>query len=254
MYEIIKRFRLAVVVGFALLVAASCKVNNKIVKAFRTEYEISNKLNLDSALLKSYLPYKSLLDQEMNRVVANAAVTLSKSNKLPESLMGNFFADALLFEGRKYDPSIDFAFPVTKGGLRCDWQKGPVSLSKVYELMPFENEMMVITINGEQVENLMSFIAVTRGQPIAGVRMKIIDKKARSIEINGAPFDKNKSYRVLTSDYIAGGGDNVESFKNSVESKVIGMKVRDAILRNITELQNKGIDINAKLDGRIIEN
>ncbi len=61
--------------------------------------------------------------------------------------------------------------------------------------------------------------------------MKIVNQKPVDVMINGKPFDLAKNYYVLTSDYISGGGDGISSFKNPVSRKVLGLKVRDALIQ-----------------------
>ncbi len=243
---------------FLLLLASfvfvACETSYKLTKSNRTDYAIDDMVQEDSSVIKMYTPYKNAVDAEVNKVVAYTDVELTKSFVLPETLMGNFFADAVLKEALKLDKNIDFAIPTTNGGIRCEWPKGPVTLSKVFELMPFENEIMVYTLSGADTEKLLNELANLGGEPVAGLRMNIVNKKPASILINGLPFDTSRNYRIMTSDYIGQGGDDINGFKGALEAKIIGLKVRDAILNNITELQAAGTHINTKLDGRITKN
>jgi len=232
----------------------SCSSGYKVVKANRAEYAINNNLAADSAVIKTYLPYKQQLDAEMNQVLGYSEVAMIKSNDLPETVLGNFFSDAILQQALKYDPTIDFSMPSTKGGIRVDVPKGAIKLSNIFELMPFENELVAFTLKGTDVQELINFIAASNGQPIAGIRLKIVDKKPVDVFIQGKAFDPQKTYRVLTSDYIAGGGDNALGFKNPIEKKVLGLKVRDALINYVKETQAAGKTLNPKLDGRITKN
>lgn len=232
----------------------SCSTGYKVVKTNRTDYAINNDMAVDSGMVKTYLPYKQQLDAEMNQVLGYSEVAMIKSNDLPETVLGNFFSDAVLQQALKYDPTIDFSMPSTKGGIRVDVPKGTIKLSNIFELMPFENELVAFTLKGKDVQELINFIAASNGQPIAGLRMKIVDRKAADVFIQGKAFDPQKTYRVLTSDYIAGGGDNALGFKNPIEKKVLGLKVRDAIINYVKEIQAAGKTLNPQLDGRITKN
>ncbi|WP_316814612.1 5'-nucleotidase C-terminal domain-containing protein [Pedobacter nyackensis] len=240
------------ILAFSLLL--SCSSGYKVVKANRAEYAIDKTIAADSAVIKTYLPYKQQLDSEMNQVLGYSEVAMVKSNDLPETVLGNFFSDAVLQQALKYDPTIDFSMPSTKGGIRVDVPKGAIKLSNIFELMPFENELVAFTIKGADVQELINFIAASNGQPVAGIRLKIVDKKPVDVFIQGKPFDPQRTYRVLTSDYVAGGGDNALGFKNPIEKKVLGLKVRDAIIGYVKEVQAAGKTINTKLDGRITKN
>ncbi len=192
----------------------------------------------------------------MNTVIGRSEVLMEKLDKkdnkpVAENLLRNFFSDALFHESLKYDPTIDFAMPSTNGGIRVALPKGDIKLSNIFEVMPFENEMMVYVLSPADVQNLLEYIAKTGGQPIAGLRMKIVNDKPTEVMIQGKPLDPNRNYKILTSDYVAQGGDNVQSFKNPIETKILGIRMRDALITYIKENQAAGKTINPKLDGRI---
>lgn len=235
------------------LFAPSCSSKYQLTKSDRVDYPINSSLSPDSSIIKSYLPYKARLDAEMTKVIGHSALAMSKksSDTLPESLLSNFFADAVMEQAKKLDPAIDFAMPSTKGGIRVDLPKGPIMVSNIYELMPFENELVICTIKGTEAQRLLEFIAASNGQPVAGLHMKIIDKKPAVVFIDGKPFDIHRNYRVLTSDYVANGGDNTLGLKDPVEKKVLGLKVRDALINYVKVKQAEGSNITAQLDGRI---
>lgn len=234
----------------------ACSSGYKLARSGRTDYSINKEIAVDSSIIKTYLPYKTKMDAEMNRVIGHSAVMMSKksSDTLPESLLSNFFADAVTQEAIKLEPDIDFAMPSTKGGLRVDLPKGDIMVSNVFELMPFENELIVFTIKGTDVQRLLNFIALSNGEPVARLKMKIEDKKPVDVWINGKEFDANKTYKVLTTDYISGGGDNTKGFESPIDKHVLGLKVRDALLEYIKGTEADGKIINSKLDGRITKN
>lgn len=229
----------------------SCNTNYRIVKSNRAEYAVTKDIAVDSAVIRSVQPYKLKLDSQMNAVLGYSDVALTKTPTGGESLLGNFFSDAALYEARKIDPKIDFTMPSTNGGLRNDLPIGAITLSNVFELMPFENELISFEIKGEAVQNLLDFIARTGGQPVSGIKMRIANKKPAGVLISGEPFDITRNYRVLTSDYIAGGGDSITSFKDPIETKVLGLKIRDTLIMYIKEKQAAKEKITSKLDGRM---
>ncbi|TDQ11663.1 5'-nucleotidase C-terminal domain-containing protein [Pedobacter metabolipauper] len=242
------------------LTLASCSLiksgsgsSYQVIKSTRNEYSISNDIAPDSSIINTYLPYKGRLEAEMSKVIGHSALLLSKksSDTLPESLLSNFFADAVTEQALKLDPNIDFAIPTTKGGLRVDFPKGDITTSHVFELMPFENELYVFTLKGEDVQRLLNFIAGTNGQPVSRLRMKIANKLPVDVWINGKPFDPNKSYSVLTTDYISGGGDHTVGFEKPISKTALGLKVRNALMNYVKETEAAGKIINSKTDGRI---
>ncbi|NIJ54351.1 5'-nucleotidase C-terminal domain-containing protein [Dyadobacter arcticus] len=241
-------FILTVPLWIALI--CSCQKHLTLSKNEYKQYGIDQQAGEDSSIVKYYLPYKEKMQAEMDKVIGQTEQALTKPGQ-PETLMGNYFADAMLKEGLKKDPNIQFTFS-TKGGLRSTFPKGDITVSDVFELMPFENEMVTLKLTGASVQQLIDFIVKKDGEPISGMRLKIKDGKAYDITIGNQPFDINKTYNLLTYDYLADGGDELDFLKKPVERKDIGIKLRDALLDNINDLTAQGKKITAQLDGRII--
>ncbi|MGL4596695.1 MAG: 5'-nucleotidase C-terminal domain-containing protein, partial [Bacteroidia bacterium] len=130
--------------------------------------------------------------------------------------------------------------------------KGEITRGKIFELMPFDNEIVIITISGAQMQDLLKYIAASGGQPCAGLNMGIRnDKTVGAVSIQGQAFDVNKNYKVATSDYLAGGGDKMSFFNNPIKVEVVGLKIRDALIERCREMTKAGMPIGSKLDGRI---
>ena len=89
------------------------------------------------------------------------------------------------------------------------------------------------------------------GVPVSGLRMKITENKITRCMINNSAYNSDQSYYVLTTDYLAKGGDNMEFFKHASEYINTGVLLRDAIINYISEINKTGIKVEAKFDGRI---
>jgi 2',3'-cyclic-nucleotide 2'-phosphodiesterase (5'-nucleotidase family) len=240
--------------AIAIISLSACSTKYGLIKSNREDYSINSKIEADSSIIKTYLPYKIKLDAEMNKIIGYSEVVLTKQSAIPESVLGNFFADAVFNQAKKIESNIDFTVPTTKGGLRNDVAKGAITVANIFELMPFENELVLFTLKGEDALNFINFVAKTNGQPAAGLKMNINNGKPENIIINGKAFDVKQNYQVLTSDYIASGGDDAVGFSNPIAKRNLNLKIRDALLKEVTQLQTEGKTINAKLDGRITKN
>lgn len=241
------------ILSLLVLLLASCSVNYQASSSISTRYPINANVDVDSSIIKIYQPYKVQLDAEMGKIIGQSSVLMSKksSDTLPESLLSNFFADAVTTQVERVGNELDFAMPSTKGGLRVDLPKGHITVSNIFELMPFENTLTIYTLKGEDVARLLDFIAASNGQPVSGLRMKIVEKKATEVLIRGKPFDSGKTYKVLTTDYIAGGGDNTLGFENPLAKKDLNIKVRDALMEYVSRYTTSGRFLRPELDGRI---
>lgn len=187
----------------------------------------------------------------MNRILAQSAQAMEKGQ--PESRLGNFVAD-LCFEQVTGGDHFKADFCVlNNGGLRSSLPEGAIRLRNVFELMPFDNTLVILDLDGATTVKLLNYIAKLGGVPVANLRMSIMGDVPRDVFIGGRPFDEKNHYRVLTSDYLAGGGDSMEFFKEAGIVVSTGIPVRDAIISFIEESGEKNRVIIANTDGRIIK-
>jgi 2',3'-cyclic-nucleotide 2'-phosphodiesterase (5'-nucleotidase family) len=240
--------------AFLLLLAASCSQPHVISKQETKSYVFSDStaVQIDSSIEKEIGPYREKVQSEMSGILATSTSPIERGN--PESKLGNLMSDACMDQASKlYKPSdgkaIDFAI-FNNGGLRRPLPKGPITRGDVFELMPFENELVVISMTGDRIEKLVNFIASKGGTPVSGLRLTIDGLKAANVQIGGMPFDSTRTYKVLTSDYLANGGDSYDFFIGAPKENTM-MKVRDAIINYLIEQTSAGKVIDVKLDQRI---
>ncbi len=195
-------------------------------------------------------PYKSQIEKEMNQVIGNSAKDLTKAK--PESSLGNWTADLIHKKSEEYyNQPIDFAI-VNYGGLRIpNLPKGEIKKSDIFELMPFENGLVVLHADGETVQKLFERMAEYGGWPVSHhIRFKIKNEQPTDIAINGKPIEKNKIYKIALSDFIANGGDKCSFFKDK-KRDLLGKLFRDAIMEHVMDLASEGKEANAKIEGRV---
>ena len=210
----------------------------------------------DSAIHALLEPYKLRLDSVMNEVVGQTAYALPNEKGKTETLLGNFVADACLTEGNKnYHPADSKPAQVAifnNGGLRASLPAGNITKGNVYELMPFDNEIVVVTLSGAKMWELVKFAASSGGLPIAGMTVGMHpDKTPGTVLIQGVPFDSTKTYKVMTSDYLSNGGDKYAFFKDPIASEKTGYLIRNAILDTFNAAQKAGKVISPVTDGRM---
>jgi 2',3'-cyclic-nucleotide 2'-phosphodiesterase (5'-nucleotidase family) len=192
------------------------------------------------------------MEIDMNVVLAESEYPMERG--VPESRLGNFVSDVCMIEAEKiYNTStnkqIDFAF-FNNGGLRRALPKGKITKGDVFELMPFENELVVLTLDAIRVKKIFNFIASKEGAPVSGTKFQIKDKEAFNIFIRNKPLDSIQTYHVLTSDYLANGGDSYD-FIVEAPRESLNLKVRDALIQYLTKAGVEKKIINVNIDGRI---
>lgn len=242
-----------IIVSLAIVLTQSCTGPTKI-KSVSTGYVEFNQQNaaVDSTAYKLVAPYKTELDKIMTEVLVISDTALTKD--LPEGSLGNFVSDAVLKKTNDiYKPADNLPVNIcllNNGGLRAQLPKGPVTRGNAFELMPFENSIVVLTLTGEKTKQLFQSLVEFNGAPIAGATVKAKGKKISELKINGELFDITKNYKVVTSDYLASGGDKYDFFKNPVKTETLNYKLRDAIIDYMIETNQKGNTIKGKKDGR----
>jgi len=141
-----------------------------LLSSCTTLYELDNKQNNiisvsatpDSLITSIINPYKIGIDSVMNEVLCFSSIEMTKGK--PESLIGNFVTDLCLDQ---YSDIADICIMNT-GGLRSTLPKGEITRGKIYELMPFDNELVVLELNAEEIYQLSEYIVSRGGEPFSG--------------------------------------------------------------------------------------
>ncbi len=234
--------------GITLILLSACKESYHTAQSSHTNTRIqADSLKLyDSTAHYLIAPYKLQLDSQMNVVIGTTQTRLTKER--PESTLGNLVCEATVaYASKHYSKRIDICV-MNLGSIRLpSIEAGPITVGKVYELMPFDNMIDVLEIKGSVVVELLQLVAAAGGWPVSGIRFRIEQNRAVDIMVQSQPLDTNNIYVLVTSDYVADGGDKALMLKNNITRKGLNYLVRDAILDYVKSSGN----INITKDGRI---
>ena len=149
-----------------------------------------------------------------SRPIGTAATALRRGEPAePESSLGDLVADA-----QRAAAGTELAF-MNAAGIRSDLERGPITYGALYEVQPFGNVVMRLSLTGEQVLRLLEQQfdrrpgAAPRFLRIAGLRYvyDLARPAGRRIvsaqHAGGQPLDPARRYTVAANDFIAGGGD-----------------------------------------------
>ena len=220
--------------GIALVSLTSCKTIPLQVANVETQKNISiNKdLKNDEAFVKVIEPYKQKLDREMNQKISHTNTDLTKQGD--NSNLGNLLAD-YTFEGANewakshLQKNVDAAL-INIGGIRTAIGKGDILLKNVYEVMPFENEVVIVKMKGSDLQGLFEYYAKNEiNNPVSHLYIEIQNGKPSKTLIDGKTINSSQDYYIATSDYLALGGDNMNFFAKG-ESISTGIKMRDLFI------------------------
>jgi 2',3'-cyclic-nucleotide 2'-phosphodiesterase (5'-nucleotidase family) len=169
--------------------------------------------------------------------------------------MGNFMTTAILTIAKQKASELKKPIPdisiFTWGGIRKSLPKGEITLRNVFELMPFENEMVVLKLSGQQLKIALTQISKNYN-PVNGATMTHDDDD--SILVNGKAVQDNQSYHVVVSDYHAYGGDNMSILLEAEDSYFSGIKIRDAIVLYLQLLTSANETLKPDYEPRIKKN
>jgi 2',3'-cyclic-nucleotide 2'-phosphodiesterase (5'-nucleotidase family) len=242
--------RFGVIWAFTLIVVSCSSVqqSNTIHRFSRYENkgkDVSASFGVDSAIYLWIKPYRDSLQAVMNEKIGKAQDNLVRQK--PESSLGNVIAESVrerasLLLKKHVDVGL-----VNLGGLRTDIGKGDITIGAVYELMPFENSMIILTVSGYELLLILNDLAQIGGEPVSGVRFRIQNGMATDIVVSGQPIDINKSYLVATNDYLVYGGGSIPTLWKIKEKQETTILIRDLIVDYIKNRKT----LEARLDGRI---
>ncbi|WP_292009429.1 5'-nucleotidase [Chryseobacterium sp.] len=238
--------------GIGLVALTSCKTTSLQVANVQTQKNISinKELQSDAEFVKIIEPYKQKLDKEMNQKISHTSVDLSKLGD--NSNLGNLLAD-FTFDGADewtrihLQKNVDAAL-INIGGIRTSIGKGDILLKSVYEVMPFENEVIIVKMKGSDLQGLFDYYAKTQvNNPVSHLYIETTNGKPTKALISGKPVNPTQDYYIATSDYLALGGDNMSFFAKG-ESIPTGIKLRDLFIeyfkKNSEIVPNTDIRLN----------
>lgn len=240
----------------AVFFIVSCGTLNQTTTYDYNNMSISNVFDsiTDEQFNVILAPYKSEIDKKMSEVIAYSDEGMASYR--PESPLSNFLTDMLLERAIWYcannnlqvNPQIAL---FNHGGIRASVPKGEITVRNAYEIMPFENELVMVQLTGEQIISLADYIATRKGEGVAGITFGMLPDKAVDIKVQGMKVDKNKSYWLATNDYIANGGDGMKVLTWASERIDTGIKIRTIIIERLKKMKAHGKTADAKTDGRI---
>lgn len=229
----------------------SCNTVKPISSVGFKDYPISNSTGVDSVFLRMLGPYADSVGKTMDQLMAYVSVDLTK--ELPNSSLGNFLADAYLYVAKeKFDKRVDVAF-MNHGGVRTNkFPKGPISRRAVFEVMPFDNQLVIVEVRGDVLQSYLDkFASEGGGGGVAGLTMRIREKKAVDIIIAGKKLSPTGIYFMVNSDYSVDGGGGFSEFRKLPQQRTQYLQ-RDAILDYCTMHLLAGKKIEAEPLIRII--
>jgi 5'-nucleotidase len=195
--------------------------------------------------------YRQLAEPLMNRPVGMIAADLLRTpNAAGESILGGVIADAMLEAAGRGGADIAFMNP---GGIRGDIARRPdgqATYGDLFAAQPFGNTLVALTLSGREIETLLNqqftqnpqrILQISEGfaytwtEDAAGARAVV----PGSLRLRGAPVDPDATYRIVTNNYLAEGGDGFVLFRQGRDPRQIGgdIEALEAFIASRSPLQ-----------------
>ncbi len=162
----------------------------------------------DAALLETLGRQQQAVRAITERPVARLKFPLKREGD--EYGLGRLIADAQRSAGR-----ADVAI-MNNGGIRSDLREGMVTWGNVYQVQPFQNRLLRLTVKGSVLQDALEHcVAGSDHIPdchVAGVEVWYDARKDPGKRImrtrlgSGKPIEKDRTYTLVVSDFMATGG------------------------------------------------
>lgn len=179
-----------------------------------------------------------------------------------ESNLSNLIAEGMRWKTKNAGTQIALQ---NGGGVRATIAAGPITVGKVYEVLPFGNTLVVMDLKGSEIvaalENGVSQWEQTAGRFLSGVAglkytfdlSKPVGSRVTKVEVEGAngqfaAIDPNATYRTVVNNFISTGGDGFNSLRDAKGARYdTGFADAEALLEYVRSLGT----VNLRPDGRI---
>ena len=240
---------------FSFLIIACKNNSHEVSKINAKQLKIGNEVKQDSSIIQLFTPYKKKMTNEITKSLSFSPKILERTDGNLQSTLGNLVADLSyekaneLFKN-KTGKTVDFSMS-NYGGIRAAIMKGNVTVSNAFELMPFDNTLVVVELNYDKIKALFNyFVAKKRAHPLSKNIQLTIKNDSYNVLINGKAIKKDRTYFVATSNYLQKGGDGMIFFSEPESLFDSNFLIRDAI---VDYFESKDT-LSANLDNRVIIN
>lgn len=203
----------------------------------------------DEQMLKVIGKWKDKLKQITDEVVTTSPSALTRSYG-EESNMGDMVADAML----NAHPEYDFAV-TNSGGLRQDIDAGLVRVGDLISAFPFPNTIVQLQMKGSDMRAIFEhgagltngILQVSKGVEVVYDESKPVGSRIVKCDIKGEPLDDRRTYKVLTSNFLADGGDGFLVFKKTLSYKNTGVGILESMVKYLKKFKT----FDQKIEGRV---
>lgn len=185
--------------------------------------------NSDDKIVQIVEKWKKKTEEALAEQIGYASETIEQNS----ITMGNMVCDSWLITFPNADISI-----TNSGGIRQDIQQGAISLKTIVGLLPFENSIVQIELKGLELIECIDNYLVGGMTTIGGYKLA-----------DGTPIEADKTYKVLTTDYLYSADDEFKQYDDAPEN--LSVNYRQPLIDWIKSLNtNESNPLNNYLDNK----
>lgn len=196
--------------------------------------------------------YRQGVDSLMNNPLAQSVKAMKNSSPA----LQNWVSDVALDIIKPLSGINDVQFAImNKGGIRTDMPQGTVTEGLLMAMFPFDNRFVVLEITGQGLLDALKVMAGRNGDAISRqLKVTYNDRgEVTSARVNGKKVDPMKTYRMVTIDYLANGGDYMTPFKEAKRLFVDEVKYGDHVIEYVRNLSRQGKKISSTDEVRMVK-
>lgn len=225
------------VLSVTILVLTCCSQSTyKVTQITGERIAISSEEGENESIRNYIAPYKNSLEKDLDSILCYNPQVLDKSIGKWQTNIGDWMAQVCFEQAnsllkKRIGSEVDVCL-LNHGGIRALLPKGNISTRNAFEIMPFENNLVVLALKGLQIRELSEFFIVERKpHPMYGLEITF-DKnnEIKELKIKSRPIKNEMIYYVVTSDYLANGGDRMSFFQNPVKFIDLDYKIRNVLI------------------------
>ncbi|KAH7152788.1 Metallo-dependent phosphatase-like protein [Dactylonectria macrodidyma] len=188
---------------------------------------MDNTTEMDAGLNKTIKSWRGPFEKFAAKVVGETEVELDQTTcQEGDCLLGQVMADAMYayrLEQAGEGEKPDFAF-INSGGVRATIDEGNITRGEVLTSFPFGNAIVELTYTGSELheifegavtginqinkEEITSWFQISKPLVVTYNPGNANGSKIISITVDGEALVDDQEYRMITLDFLAGGGDN----------------------------------------------
>lgn len=190
--------------------------NGEVSDRNYTLIELDSSIETDPEIDIYMAEKNTAVSNETGKVIADSSADVKRED------WGDIITGMLV---ENYSASAAF---VNTGGIRTDVDAGDITVADIYEVYPFDNNVYILTMNGELLTELIQ--NWKNGKTGGLYWAPEIELTDGVVSIGGEPVDLTSTYQVVTIDFLYEGGDDYEILKEADDVEMTSVRVRDLLI------------------------